>query len=688
MEHRARSAGDGGPGAEDEGPRLSALRRFDFIEPEPGDVVSRMVRLAAQTFATEFAALCFVEAETVRFLACHGFPAREGGRQDSVFDATIRRNDILWIENAADVEPFRRDPFVAGPTNVRFFAGTPLKTPDGFAIGALCVMDPRPRPLADLSLRGALADLASCVMSEMECWRLNREIETSAHLRSEELYELGLIYDNAPIGFALIGRDLRFRRINRLLAAINGPPVDHHIGRTVREVLPGLSDTVEPILRRIFETGERLVDVEIEGTTAREPDDSRVWMESFYPVPAVDSKVDSVAVIVRDITNERRLAARERDAASRLRRVLDGVGALIGLLEPDGRLIEANRAALDAAGLKPEDVLGKPFEETYWWAYSEAVQAQLRDAIARARAGETVRYDVPIRVAEGQTIIIDFQLVPLFDDEGRIVNLVPSAVDITERKRAEAAVEASETLFRETFEQTAVGIALVDLNGRMLRINERLCEIVGYPRDILLSKTFHEITYPSDRDPDLEQVVGLVAGTIDSYEMEKRYVRGDGSATWVHLSVSLKRNADGLPDHFIAVVEDINARKSAEARLTVVASELNHRVKNTLATFQAIVTHAARQSLSRKRFVESVTGRIRALGHAHDLLVRSQWQAVALPDMIAEELRAYGPERVIVDGPVVWLTPKAALAFGLMVHELATNAAKYGAFSGTPARFV
>lgn len=115
-----------------------------------------------------------------------------------------------------------------------------------------------------------------------------------------------------------------------------------------------------------------------------------------------------------------------------------------------------------------------------------------------------------------------------------------------------------------TVEQAAVGIAQVAPDGRWLLVNQRLCEIVGYPRDELLSLTVHEITHPDDLDADLDAQRRVLAGEIDSYTMHKRYLRKDGSPIWTNLSVSLVRATAGSPDYFVAAIEDIGARKAAE----------------------------------------------------------------------------------------------------------------------------
>lgn len=125
---------------------------------------------------------------------------------------------------------------------------------------------------------------------------------------------------------------------------------------------------------------------------------------------------------------------------------------------------------------------------------------------------------------------------------------------------------ASEERFRYAFEQMAVGIAHIAPSGRFLRVNQKLCDIVGYTRDELITESFQDITHPDDLDADLAQVRQVLAGEIRTYSREKRYLRKDGRIIWINLTVSLVRKADGRPDYFIAVAEDIDARRRAENR--------------------------------------------------------------------------------------------------------------------------
>ncbi len=143
---------------------------------------------------------------------------------------------------------------------------------------------------------------------------------------------------------------------------------------------------------------------------------------------------------------------------------------------------------------------------------------------------------------------------------------VPAGDSVVPRDPEEQ-VDSSEKLFRYTFEQAAVGIGHVGPDGHWLRVNQRLCDIVGYSREELLQRTFQDITYPEDLDIDLAHARRLLAGEIQTYSLEKRYIRKDGSVVWINLTGSLARTPEGAPDYFIAIIEDIDRRKRAEEDL-------------------------------------------------------------------------------------------------------------------------
>jgi len=139
--------------------------------------------------------------------------------------------------------------------------------------------------------------------------------------------------------------------------------------------------------------------------------------------------------------------------------------------------------------------------------------------------------------------------------------------DLTRRKQVDAKLSATEERLRATFEQAAVGIAHIAVDGSWLRANQRLCDMTGYSRDELLKLTFQDITHPDDLNADLELFDAVIAGERDTYSMEKRYFRKDGSILWINLTVAVVRLRDGNPSYFISMIEDISARKEIEETL-------------------------------------------------------------------------------------------------------------------------
>ena len=138
-------------------------------------------------------------------------------------------------------------------------------------------------------------------------------------------------------------------------------------------------------------------------------------------------------------------------------------------------------------------------------------------------------------------------------------------------------LKASERRFEATFDQAAVGMSMVAPDGRWLRVNRKICAIVGYAPEELLAKTFQDITHPDDLETDMGQVRRMLAREIDFYSMEKRYIRKNGSIVWVKLTVALVWTPEGNPDYFISVVEDIDARKTAEFELQRSEERLRQR---------------------------------------------------------------------------------------------------------------
>ncbi len=184
---------------------------------------------------------------------------------------------------------------------------------------------------------------------------------------------------------------------------------------------------------------------------------------------------------------------------------------------------------------------------------------------------------------------------------GRALRVRGSAQDVTERVEREEALAASEEQFRLTQAHSPIGLALVALDGKWLQVNDALCRLVGYSRPELLASTFQQITHPDDLESDVNLVQELLAGTRESYQLDKRYRHGDGHDIWVSLHASLVRAADGTPLHFVSQVIDISHRYAELEQLTTQAgTDALTGLPNRRTWEQALTTHCNNANLQQR----------------------------------------------------------------------------------------
>ena len=257
---------------------------------------------------------------------------------------------------------------------------------------------------------------------------------------AEQLAELEAIYHTAPIGLAVLDRDLRFLRINQRLAEINGASVEAHLGRTVRQMAPDLSAQSEAALRMVLETGRPLVDVELHGETPAQPGVTRHYVEQWHPVHGSGGEVAGVSVVAEDVTERRQaielLARRERELA----RIADNAPAIIARFDRALRHVFVNRAIEAATNRPAKDFIGRTNREL---GMPESLCTMWDTALRAAFAGEARMLDFDFEAPDG-TRHYRWLLVPEADDEGSIETVLAIAHDVTELRRTEAALREAD----------------------------------------------------------------------------------------------------------------------------------------------------------------------------------------------------------------------------------------------------
>jgi PAS domain S-box-containing protein len=410
----------------------------------------------------------------------------------------------------------------------------------------------------------------------------------------------------------------------------------------------------------------------------------------------VDSRMqllrdDTVLEANRDVTEVKALGTRQatlmRDllaASAKFEAVFNQSGIFAGIMDLQGRLREVNNLAVDWCGYTREQVLDRPFSETPWWRGSEEMQARIRFATDQAASGGMFREELRYWVADGSERIVDFAIHPIRDQSGAVVFLHPTGIDITERKQAEAALGESEQRLRwlaSIVESSDDAIVSKNLDGVITSWNTGAERVFGYAAEEVIGQPI-TIVIPQDRQDEERTILTRIrrGERIDHFETVRQ--RKHGSLIVVSLTVSPVKNAEGKIVGASKIARNITEQKRNQEQIAILAREAEHRSKNLLATVQATINLS--QSDTPEGLKHAIEGRIRALANVHSLFVETRWIGAELSAIATQELAPYSETdetRVQIDGPQVLVEPNAAQAIAVALHELATNAAKYGALS-------
>ena len=363
---------------------------------------------------------------------------------------------------------------------------------------------------------------------------------------------LQLIYETAPIGLAFLSSDCRYLYINQHLTEICGISIEGHLGRTVRECVPGLADAVETIVGSILATGRPVTGVEVTGQRAGQ-NDNRTWVTYWHPLRGPEGEIIGINVAAEEITERKRAQTALQVSERQFRILADAIPQLVWMSNGDGRIFWCNRHWYEYTGADENgeqdwlDFLAPEprFDACYCWM-------QALDS------GTALEVEVPLRDKGGQYRLFLTRIIPLRDSSGALYRWIGTHVDISEQRRRE--------------------------------------------------------------------------------------------------------------EHVRFVVD-----------------ELSHRTKNLLTVVMAIANQTAQSATDIKQYRARLLERLRALAQCHDILVRDDWHGASLHGLVEAQMRPFGGltgGRIDVEGPDVILKANAVQYLGLALHELATNASKHGSLSG------
>ena len=339
----------------------------------------------------------------------------------------------------------------------------------------------------------------------------------------------------------------------------------------------------------------------------------------------------------------------------------------------DGIITDWNAAAVRLFGYSEDEAVGRHIS----MIAAPGREPEMPQILDRIRLGEKVEhFETQRRRKDGRLVDVSLTVSPILDEKNRVVGASKIARDIGERKRA----DAREGLLAAIVTSSDDAIISKDLTGTITSWNGAAERLLGYRAEEVIGRHISVIAAPG-REPEMARILERIRGgdRVEHYETERRHK--DGSIVQISLTVSPILDGAGRIVGASKIAHDIGERLREERRLRLLMSELDHRAKNVLAVAQAVLRLTRADTLP--DFVAAVEGRIRALARVHTQVAENRWDGAELGELAASALESFGGEegQTLMEGPRVWVSPAAAQVIAILLHELATNAAKHGALS-------
>ena len=484
-------------------------------------------------------------------------------------------------------------------------------------------------------------------------------------------------FERLPVPMFFKDRDGRYLAVNRAWEELFGLKREGFVGKQVRDLYPHNPEIAEVHAARDRELWEHPGSQSYQ--TPIVTPDGRVRETIYYKATFAGGLVGAIF----DVTARARAEAALRESEERFRTVVDSANEGMLVYDHSLNVIAGNRAAERILGLPLSSIIGRPGFTSLLPCIREdgsAIGPDERPTKVTVRSGKPqtgIRVGIVRPDGAVAWLSVNTAFLHRGDDTG-YYGLVSTITDITESRDAEARLKESEARFRRTFELAASGMAHINMQRRFIRVNRRLCEILGYPENELLGLTGRDISHPDDLDIINEQRPRLYAGEIDAVRLEKRYLRKDRTVVWVKFTMTVERDSQGEPLYEIAVYDDITAQRDAEERLR----ENEARFRQTFELAASGICHVAEG-----RFVKVNRALCDILGYTEKELLGKTVKEVSHPDdrnvtdsgrarIRAGEIESARFEKRYIrgDGAVVWCDIAIALVrdvFGVPQYEIA-----------------
>jgi len=612
--------------------------------------------------------LLFDDDGVIRFVASRGLSpayqaAVEGHSPWKLGDREPQPIYVADIEAADEPEALKATVRGEGISALAFI---PL-TENGLTIGKFMAYHDQPHTFTESEI-----DLAVTIARHLG-FTIGRMRAQDARRHSEQHWRS--VFDHAGMGIVAMDRNYIIANANAAFAAICGHAIEDLIGRSCL-ALTHPDDTEKNDIARdeLARTGTPVAfEKRYVTKTGRQ-----VWARFMLS----NGERGQLLAVVEDIDARKRAEERVRQSANQVSLVMNAAPVPIAYVDKNLRYRLVNKAYAKRFDLTPEECIGRHTTEV---AGTDAM-GPFKPHIDAALAGQSVEFEVEAQYAQGMRVMHG-HYEPEFDASGQVAGFVAVVSDVTERRLTEERLRESEERFRLIAENAPVMLWKGDHTGKCTYLNKSLREFWGVSSEQMTTFDWTSTLHPDDR-------AGLFAPFESAmknhaaFSAEARYRRADGAYRLLSTQARPRFGSHGEFVGMIGINVDITERKHAEEQRTLLINELNHRVKNTLATVQSLASQTLRNTERSADARQMFEARLLALSRAHDILTRQSWQGASLREVVDRALDPFRTDdgRLSVEGIDVRLSPKQALALSMALHELATNAAKYGALSNDSGR--